>query len=197
MLFRSLITPLLLTAASPATGIAMAQAPDEPVSARVAPSVPPLVKIAPRALRPLRALEPPRVAFPVQGKVRYGEAGARFGTDRGARMHEGQDVFAPAGTPLVAMRDSTVVEEGNGGGRGNYVALHSPSARLTYVYLHMRSPARVKTGRRVRAGQRVGELGCTGSCFGDHLHLEIRRGGATTGAPTDPLPQLLQASRGR
>ena len=197
MLFRSLITPLLLTAASPAAGIAMAQAPDEPVSARVAPSVPPLVKIAPRALRPLRALEPPRAAFPVQGTVRYGEAGARFGTDRGARMHEGQDVFAPAGTPLVAMRDSTVVEEGNGGGRGNYVALHSPSARLTYVYLHMRSPARVKTGRRVRAGQRVGELGCTGSCFGDHLHLEIRRGGATTGAPTDPLPQLLQASRGR
>ena len=61
-------------------------------------------------------------------------------------MHEGQDIFAPAGTPLVAMHDSKVVEEGNGGGRGNYVALCSPSVNSTFVYLHMQSPAHVKTG---------------------------------------------------
>ncbi len=195
----SLITPLLLIAASPAAGIAVAQPPGEPMSPRVARSAPPLLKIgAPRTLRPVRVLaERRRVAFPVRGAVRYGEAGARFGAERAGRKHEGQDVFAPAGTPLVAMRDSTVVEEGNGGGRGNYLALYSPSVGQTAVYLHMRSAARVKTGRQVRAGQRVGELGCTGSCFGDHLHLEVRRGRATTGSPTDPLPQLLDASRHR
>jgi murein DD-endopeptidase MepM/ murein hydrolase activator NlpD len=88
-----------------------------------------------------------------------------------------------------------VVEEGNGGGRGNYVALYSPTVKRTFVYLHMQAPARVKNGARVRAGQRVGELGCTGSCFGDHLHLEVRRGKGTTGAPTDPMPHLKRAKR--
>jgi murein DD-endopeptidase MepM/ murein hydrolase activator NlpD len=77
----------------------------------------------------------------------------------------------------------------------SYVALYSRSARQTLLYLHMRSPARAKVGARVRAGQRVGDLGCTGSCFGDHLHLEIRRGRGTTGRPLDPLPLLRRAVR--
>ncbi len=45
-------------------------------------------------------------------------------------------------------------------------------------------------GQPVREGQRVGELGCAGSCFGDHLHFEIRRGRSLEGAPLDPLPDL-------
>ena len=192
---RSLITTLLLIVASPAAGIAVAQAaPNGPITPQVARYAPPLVKMAgPRTLKPVGRFAD--VAFPVKAPVGYGESGARYGTDRGGRMHEGQDIFAPAGTPLVAMHDSKVVEEGNGGGRGNYVALYSASSNRTFVYLHMQSPARVKTGSKVRAGQRIGELGCTGSCFGDHLHLEVRRGNATTGAPTDPMPHLIRAKR--
>ncbi len=192
---RSLITTLLLIVASPAAGIAVAQAaPNGPVTPQVAQSAPPLVKMAgPRTLKPVGRFAD--IAFPVKAPVGYGESGARYGTDRGGRMHEGQDIFAPAGTPLVAMHDSKVVEEGNGGGRGNYVALYSPSINRTFVYLHMQSPAHVKTGSKVRAGQRVGELGCTGSCFGDHLHLEVRRGNTTEGAPTDPMPHLIRAKR--
>ena len=192
---RSLITTLLLIVASPAAGIAVAQAaPDGPVTPQVARYAPPLLKMAgPRTLKPVGRFE--TVAFPVKAPVGFGESGARYGTDRGGRMHEGQDIFAPAGTPLVAMHDSKVVEEGNGGGRGNYVALYSPSNNRTFVYLHMQSPARVEMGSEVRAGQRIGELGCTGSCFGDHLHLEVRRGNATTGAPTDPMPHLIKAKR--
>jgi murein DD-endopeptidase MepM/ murein hydrolase activator NlpD len=137
----------------------------------------------------------PDAVFPVQGEVGFGEADARFGAWRGGRAHEGQDVFAPAGTPLVSLRDGVVVEKGDDGGRGNYVAIFSPDARQTAVYLHMLRPTRVGLGARVRAGERVGAVGCTGSCWGDHLHLELRRGRGTQGAPADPLP-LLRRLRG-
>ena len=136
--------------------------------------------------------------FPVRGVVDFGEPDARFGAWRGGRRHEGQDVFAKAGTPLVAMRSGTVVETGDDGGRGNYIALWSPQTRLTMVYLHMRSPTRLREGDEVGAGQRVGAVGCTGSCWGDHLHLEMRTGRGTTGPPIDPLPELkLLAGRAR
>ena len=80
--------------------------------------------------------------FPVRGIVDFGEADARFGASRGGRAHEGQDVFAKAGTPLVSVRAGTVVETGDDGGRGNYIAIWSPAAKVTFVYLHMRAPAR-------------------------------------------------------
>ncbi len=144
-----------------------------------------------------RAAARPTAVFPVRATVDWGEADARFGAYRGARMHEGQDVFAPAGTPLVAIRDGRVVEEGDDGGRGNYVAIWSPGARRTFVYLHMLRPSRLDPGDRVRMGTRVGAVGCTGSCWGDHLHLELRRGRGTTGKPLDPLPLLKRLAARR
>lgn len=141
--------------------------------------------------RPVRR----RVVFPVVGKVGYGEHAARFGSNRGGREHEGQDMFAPAGAPLRAFQDGVVVETGDDGGRGNYVAIFSPRANQTYVYLHMRDPARHRPGRRVAAGARLGRVGCTGSCWGDHLHFEVRRGRGTQGRPLDPLPLLRRAQR--
>jgi murein DD-endopeptidase MepM/ murein hydrolase activator NlpD len=128
--------------------------------------------------------------FPVQGATGFGEGAARFGARRGGHRHEGQDVFAPAGSPLFALRDGEVVETGDDGGRGNYVAIFNPDRRETYVYLHMKKPARAGTGELVHAGERIGAVGCTGSCFGDHLHLELRRGRSTQGRPVDPLPLL-------
>ena len=59
----------------------------------------------------------PESAFPVGGHADFGEAGARFGAWRGGHVHEGQDVFAPAGTPLVSVRSGKVVEKGDDGGR--------------------------------------------------------------------------------
>ena len=54
---------------------------------------------------------PPESVFPVRGHVAdFGEADARFGAGRAGHVHEGQDVFAPAGTPLVSLRKGTVVE---------------------------------------------------------------------------------------
>jgi murein DD-endopeptidase MepM/ murein hydrolase activator NlpD len=125
--------------------------------------------------------------FPIQGQSDFGEGAARFGAWRGGHRHEGQDVFAPAGTPLVAALDGKVVETGDDGGRGNYVAVYSPQRRQTYLYLHMKHPSRAQPGQWVRAGARVGAVGCTGSCWGDHLHFELREGRGTTGKPLNPL----------
>jgi murein DD-endopeptidase MepM/ murein hydrolase activator NlpD len=134
---------------------------------------------------------PPESVFPVRGHgADFGEADARFGAWRGGHVHEGQDVFAPAGTPLVSLRAGTVVEKGDDGGRGNYVAVWDRHTRRTYVYLHMLRPTPLRLRSRVRAGERIGAVGCTGSCWGDHLHIEMRRGRGTTGRPLDPLPQL-------
>jgi murein DD-endopeptidase MepM/ murein hydrolase activator NlpD len=136
----------------------------------------------------------PEAWFPVRGSIDFGAHDARFGAWRGGHRHEGQDVFADPGTPLVAIRDGRVVESGDDGGRGNYVAIWSPDVDRTFVYLHMRAPARHPVGHAVAGGEHVGAVGCTGSCWGDHLHLEMRAGRGTTGRPLDPLPLLRRLS---
>jgi murein DD-endopeptidase MepM/ murein hydrolase activator NlpD len=133
---------------------------------------------------------PPESVFPVRGNVDFGESDARFGVRRGGHVHEGQDVFAPAGTPLVSMRAGTVVEKGDDGGRGNYVAIWNSATRRTFVYVHMVRPTALRLRAHVHAGQRIGAVGCTGSCWGDHLHIEMRRGRGTTGRALDPMPEL-------
>jgi murein DD-endopeptidase MepM/ murein hydrolase activator NlpD len=179
----------------------VAGAPDATAAAEQLTALAPTLEAAGRlaTLESLRTPPRPAVVFPVRGRVDWGEQDARFGAWRGGHVHEGQDVFAPAGTPLLAIRYARVVEKGDDGGRGNYVAMWSRAARHTFVYLHMLHPSRVRVGERVRAGQRVGAVGCTGSCWGDHLHLEVRRGRGTTGRPLDPLPLLrrLAARRAR
>lgn len=142
-----------------------------------------------------RAAEARHKHFPVVGGAGFGEAQARFGAGRSGHSHEGQDLFAPAGTPLVAVTGGRVVETGNDGGRGNYVGFYSAQTGRTYVYLHMRSPSRVGAGRPVRSGQRLGALGCTGSCFGDHLHFEVRHGRSLEAPAEDPLPFLQRLRR--
>ncbi|MDX6675808.1 MAG: hypothetical protein QOH11_3226, partial [Solirubrobacteraceae bacterium] len=78
--------------------------------------------------------------------------------------------------------------------RGNYVAINEPRARRPYVNLHMEAGALVKPGHRVRAGQPVGHLGCSGSCFGPHLHFEVRLGRGSQRHAVDPLPLVRRWS---
>jgi murein DD-endopeptidase MepM/ murein hydrolase activator NlpD len=126
---------------------------------------------------------------PVRGRVGYGDAEAAFGNARG-RAHEGQDIFAAAGTPVIAPADGLVVDGGSDGGRGNWLAIYDPQRQLTYSYFHLLAAAAAGGGKPVEAGQTVGRVGCSGSCWGDHLHFEIRRGRGPYGPAIDPMPQL-------
>ena len=126
----------------------------------------------------------------VADSIDYGESGAQFGAARSGRTHEGQDMMVPTGTPLVAVTDGEVVEVGTDGGRGNYLSIYDPAEDQTYNYFHMVEPASVKQGETVDAGQDVGAVGCTGSCFGDHLHFEVHDGRDPYGPVEDPRPLL-------
>jgi murein DD-endopeptidase MepM/ murein hydrolase activator NlpD len=130
----------------------------------------------------------------------YGESDARFGAGRSGHVHRGQDVFAKPGTPLVAVRDGIVID-GVGGksfyayGGGNSIVIYSPVDDRSYVYLHMLHPSPLRAGETVRAGQPVGQVGCSGSCWGPHLHFEIRLGRIARGVERkaiDPLTLLQQ-----
>lgn len=128
----------------------------------------------------------PEQAFPLLAAPRYGDG---LGASRG---HEGQDLFAPAGTPEVAVSDAIVLEAAAGynGGRGNYVSIYDAAADRTYNYFHMISAPLVTAGQHVAGGQELGQLGCSGSCWGYHLHFELRAGRDPYGPVLDPAPFL-------
>ena len=122
--------------------------------------------------------------FPLLGQPQYGD-----GLDAG-RGHEGQDLLIAAGTPIVSVADGVVLETGDDGGRGNFASIYDPATDRTYNYFHMLEPALVSAGQSVRVGQALGEVGCTGSCWGDHLHFELRAGRSPYGPVLNPVPFL-------
>ena len=138
--------------------------------------------------------------FPLIGPHDFGDAQARFGASRYGHVHEGQDILGKVGTPELAVHDGVVVDLGkdggrDSGGRGNYLVIYSPADNHSFVYMHMLKPSPVQFGDQVHAGQQVGQLGCSGSCDGPHLHFEVRIGKATLRSdtkPVDPLPYLRQ-----
>jgi murein DD-endopeptidase MepM/ murein hydrolase activator NlpD len=85
----------------------------------------------------------------------------------------GQDVMAACGTPLVAVRGGVVQYRGyQASGAGNYVVIDGRRDRHDYMYAHLRRPARVRQGHRVKTGQRIGVVGDTGDATACHLHFE-------------------------
>jgi peptidoglycan hydrolase-like protein with peptidoglycan-binding domain len=129
--------------------------------------------------------------FPIRGPHSYGGAGSRFGAPRSGHTHQGQDVAAASGTPIVSVFHGKVAwKRYQSGGAGNYVVIHGDDGR-DYVYMHLLQPAYVSEGMRVTAGQQIGEVGCTGSCSGPHLHFELWTPHWYDGGnPYDPLPLL-------
>jgi murein DD-endopeptidase MepM/ murein hydrolase activator NlpD len=131
--------------------------------------------------------------FPVTGPFSFGSSGARFGAGRPGHIHQGQDVIADSGTPIVAPYAGTISHVAyQSGGAGYYVVERANDGR-DYVFMHMiKGSAKVKVADRVVAGQRLGRVGETGAASGPHLHFEIWTGGAWQfgGKPIDPLPLL-------
>jgi len=132
--------------------------------------------------------------FPVQGDYDLGGDGARFGASRGERAHQGQDITAAEGTPIVAPKSGTVYWRAyQKDGAGYYVVVRGDDGR-DYAFLHMREGSIVvDEEQRVAAGQQIGEVGNSGRSFGAHLHFEIWPDGwyAKDARPIDPLPDLL------
>jgi murein DD-endopeptidase MepM/ murein hydrolase activator NlpD len=86
--------------------------------------------------------------------------------------HLGADFSAPAGTPVVAVRDGVVERASPDGALGNLVAIEHPDG-LTSRYAHLERFARgVRRGKAVHRGQTIGFIGLTGLTTGPHLHFE-------------------------
>ncbi len=130
--------------------------------------------------------------FPILGSHHYGTGAGTFGAGRAGHSHQGQDVFADCGTPLVAARGGEVKIKRYEARAGNYVVIDGEGTDVDYVYMHLRRPALVGKGDHVYTGQRIGEVGDTGDAHGCHLHFELWSGPGwyTGGRPFDPLPDL-------
>lgn len=127
----------------------------------------------------LIALKIPKFIWPVEGTIT-----SRFGW-RGHEHHDGIDIAAPAGTPIVAAADGIVLySSGRLRGYGNMIVIkHTP--RVFTIYAHNKKNL-VKKGQKVKQGQVIGLVGSTGHTTGPHLHFEIRIGNV----PVDPLKYL-------
>jgi murein DD-endopeptidase MepM/ murein hydrolase activator NlpD len=131
--------------------------------------------------------------FPLAGAFDWGGRDARFGAKRKGHRHQGQDLPAALGTPVVAPHAGTVeAVDFQAKAAGNYVVLDSDGEDYDFVFMHLRTGSiRVVVGQHVRAGQPLGEVGSTGESTGPHLHFEVWVGGWYVGGhPIDPLPLL-------
>ena len=127
--------------------------------------------------------------FPIAGPHTYGQG---FGVQRSGHTHEGQDIMADCGLPLVATQAGTVKFVGTQALAGNYVVITAADGSADYVYMHLRDVALVKKGDAVVTGQPIGFVGRTGDATACHLHFELwpAPGWYTGGAAVDPLPSL-------
>lgn len=132
--------------------------------------------------------------FPLRGRFTYGGEGSRFGAGRPGHSHQGQDLTAPEGTPVVAPRGGVVQTVAyQAEGAGHYVILDGAGEDRDYGFMHLQTGSiPVRVGQRVRTGQLLGRVGNTGASSGAHLHFEIWEGGGwyEGGSPVDPLPYL-------
>lgn len=119
-----------------------------------------------------------QLVWPVSGPV-VSPFGPRWG-----RLHAGIDIAVPSGTPIRAADTGRVVLLGWTGGYGNYTCVQH-NASLSTCYAHQSSYS-TSMGASVRQGQVIGYVGCTGHCFGDHLHFETR----VNGSPVNPMGYL-------
>jgi murein DD-endopeptidase MepM/ murein hydrolase activator NlpD len=119
-----------------------------------------------------------QLIWPVNGPV-VSPFGMRWG-----RLHAGLDIAVPAGTAIRAADGGRVVLMGWTGGYGNYTCIQHTGS-LSTCYAHQSSYA-TSNGAAVSQGQVIGYVGCTGHCFGDHLHFETR----INGSPVDPMGYL-------
>jgi murein DD-endopeptidase MepM/ murein hydrolase activator NlpD len=129
----------------------------------------------------VRALRESNLAFawPVRGQI-----SSRYGR-RGKRGHDGVDIRAPRGTPVVAAEAGRVIHSGGGLGDYGKVVILKHVGRYSTVYAHQ-DHIRVSKGEFVEKGEVIGSVGTSGNASGPHCHFEVRR----DRVPDDPLSYL-------
>lgn len=145
-----------------APAAALVAAPPTPTPDRKPAPRPPPEEPAPKV-----KLSKTRFIWPVDG-VLYSRFGIRNGT-----QHDGIDISAPRGTPVVAADDGHVLYAGVQRGYGNIVLVKHVDELIT-IYAHNEVNL-VETGQRVKAGQVLAKVGQTGRATGPHLHFEVRQ----------------------
>ena len=110
-----------------------------------------------------------------------------FGQPRSGHTHQGNDMFAPMGTPNLAVVSGNVTYgDGGSGGMGAYL---EGDNGVTYVYYHLSEY--LGGPRRVAQGEVIAKLGMTGNAGAPHTHFETRPGGRTAAA-INPYPTLVK-----
>ncbi|HEX2266335.1 MAG TPA: M23 family metallopeptidase [Solirubrobacterales bacterium] len=135
--------------------------------------------------------------FPVAGRHDFGGSGADFGSARSGHSHQGHDVFARCGTPLLAARGGRVQARKYHSAAGHYLVIDAHGSGTDYVYMHLAEPSPFAPGDTVVTGQRIGSVGDSGNARGCHLHFELwsAPGYYQGGHPFDPLPALKAWTR--
>lgn len=122
--------------------------------------------------------------WPTRGRI-----SSRFGMRRHPisgewRQHDGLDIAAPRGTPIVAALDGVVRSAESRGGYGNVIIIdHGGGVETRYAHCDTLS---VRPGERILAGDLIGTVGSTGNSTGAHLHFEVREHGKAR----DPISWL-------
>ncbi|MBR9989270.1 MAG: M23 family metallopeptidase [Gemmatimonadetes bacterium] len=131
--------------------------------------------------------------FPVKG-ADAAAIGSGFGDprERGARAHEGVDIFAPRGTPVLAATDGLIEKARNTPTGGLVIWQADAASHLTYYYAHL-DELLVREGTYARAGDIIGTVGNTGNARGarPHLHFAVYHPGMVA---VDPAPLLAARS---
>ena len=110
-----------------------------------------------------------RFKFPIRGRHQYGDG---IGAPRAGHSHQGQDVFARCGTPLVAARGGRVQWKAYHSSAGYYLVIDGKKTSRDYAYMHLKRKSRLHRGEKVRTGQKIGRVGESGNAVGCHLHME-------------------------
>lgn len=140
---------------------------------------------APAAAAPAPNLPRGSMTCPVDGPNSFIDS---WGYPRsGGRSHEGTDIMAASGTPLVAIVDGTITYEGYGDSAGYWIILSGDDGNA-YWYLH--NSQNLVSGGRVQVGEQIATVGSSGNASGGapHVHFEYHPGG---GGPVNPYPMLV------
>jgi len=126
--------------------------------------------------------------FPVRARHTYGD-GLGAGRD-----HQGQDLIAKCGKPVVAAYSGRVQFREYQASAGNYIVIDGAGQLLDTAYMHLQEASKLRKGGRVEAGEVIGRVGDTGDASTCHLHFEMwsQPGWYEGGEPVDPTPYLRQ-----